>query len=111
MTRAKTDARFSSKVISGILRQFGASKKNPQSFGGLPSWLPSPPTMPDRDVVYAWHSVALAQAGRSSNSLHCISLAPAWLDRYPRGLTGHVALSIRSIAQAREAGEDRGYGT
>jgi len=28
---------------------------------------------------------------RSSHSLHCISAAPAALDRYPRGLAGHVA--------------------
>ncbi len=34
---------------------------------------------------------------RSSHSLHCISAAPAALDRYPRGVTGHVAHPIRSI--------------
>src|SRR6266480_5214050 len=34
---------------------------------------------------------------RSSRSLHCISLTPARLDRYPRGLTGHVAHPGRSI--------------
>ena len=34
---------------------------------------------------------------RSSRSLHCISLAPARLDRYPRGFTGHVARPSRSI--------------
>ena len=34
---------------------------------------------------------------RSSQSLHCISLAPARLDRYPRGFTGHVARPTRSI--------------
>jgi hypothetical protein len=48
---------------------------------------------------------------RSSDSLHCISLAPARLDRYRRGLPGHVALPSRSIATARNAGEDRVYGT
>jgi hypothetical protein len=34
---------------------------------------------------------------RSSRSLHCISLTPARLDRYPRGFTGHVAHPGRSI--------------
>ena len=34
---------------------------------------------------------------RSPRSLHCISLAPARLDRYPRGFTGHVAHPSRSI--------------
>src|SRR6266550_8880126 len=33
----------------------------------------------------------------SPHSLHCISAAPAALDRYPRGLTGHVAHPGRSI--------------
>jgi hypothetical protein len=37
---------------------------------------------------------------RSSRSLHCISLAPARLDRYLRGFTGHVAPPIRSIGLA-----------
>ena len=32
-----------------------------------------------------------------SQTLHCISLAPARLDRYPRGFTGHVAHPGRSI--------------
>ena len=34
---------------------------------------------------------------RFSQTLHCISLAPARLDRYPRGFTGHVAHPGRSI--------------
>src|SRR5207245_6233472 len=34
---------------------------------------------------------------RSPRSLQCISLTPARLDRYPRGLTGHVADPIISI--------------
>src|SRR5438034_6890993 len=34
---------------------------------------------------------------RSPRSLHCISLAPARLDRYPRGVTGPVAHPGRSI--------------
>ena len=29
--------------------------------------------------------------------LHCISAAPAALDRYPRGVAGHVAHPVRSI--------------
>jgi hypothetical protein len=29
--------------------------------------------------------------------LFCISAAPAALDRYPRGFTGHVAFPTRSI--------------
>jgi len=31
--------------------------------------LPSTRAIPDRDVFYAWHAVALAKAGRSSRSL------------------------------------------
>jgi hypothetical protein len=38
-------------------------------------------------------------------------LAPARLDRYRRGVPGHVAHPSRSIARARDAGEDRVYGT
>src|SRR6266478_7883829 len=34
---------------------------------------------------------------RSSRSLHCISAAPAALDRYLGGCTGHVAHPVRSI--------------
>src|SRR6202045_5371688 len=34
---------------------------------------------------------------RSPQSLHCISAAPAALDRYPRGFSGHVAHPSRSI--------------
>jgi hypothetical protein len=34
---------------------------------------------------------------RSSQSLHCISLAPARLDPYPCGFSGHVARPSRSI--------------
>lgn len=33
--------------------------------------------------------------------LHCISLAPARLDRYPRGFTGHIADPISSIVLIR----------
>ena len=33
----------------------------------------------------------------ASPRLHCISLAPARLDGYPRGFTGHVAHPSRSI--------------
>ena len=32
----------------------------------------------------------------------CISAAPAALDRYPRGLTGHVAHPIRSVLKLAE---------
>ena len=48
---------------------------------------------------------------RSSQSLHCISLAPARLDRYPRGFTGHVADPSRSIHSRERSCEstlDRG---
>jgi hypothetical protein len=34
-----------------------------------------------------------------SRRLHCISAAPAALDRYPRGVTGHVAYPVRSIRE------------
>ena len=45
---------------------------------------------------------------RSPRSLHCISLAPARLDRYPRGFTGHVAHPGRSIReQAARASSTR----
>ena len=107
MTQAKTGARFSPNVISGIAETTWRQQRNLPSFAGLPSTR----AMPDRDVFYAWRAVALAKAGRSSHSLHCISLAPARLDRCPCGFTGHVALPIRSIALAQEAGEDRVYGT
>ncbi len=33
--------------------------------------------------------------------IHCISAAPAALDRYPRGVTSHVAHPIRSIPRFR----------
>jgi hypothetical protein len=42
---------------------------------------------------------------RSSHSLHCISAAPAALDRYPRGITGHVGHPSRSIATGRQEGQ------
>ena len=40
---------------------------------------------------------------RSPQSLHCISAAPAALDRYPRGVTGHVARPSRSIHRLAES--------
>gem|GEM_PF-3711442 len=54
---------------------------------------------PRNFAFYAWRAVASAKAGRSSHSLHCISAAPAALDRYLHGVTGHVTRPSRSIRE------------
>src|SRR5882724_3933686 len=42
-------------------------------------------------------SAAPAQSGAANHPAFCISAAPAALDRYPCGFTGHVAHPSRSI--------------
>src|SRR5438093_9198441 len=59
---------------------------------GFAFYVASPKSsIPDRAVFYVAHP----------HPLHCISLTPARLDRYPRGLTGHVAHPSRSIGEFR----------
>src|SRR6266702_660281 len=66
-----------------------------------------------RASYYGWHFAGVAKtvalpvipntylrvhkAERSARTDHCISLAPARLDRYPCGSTGHVADPVSSI--------------
>jgi hypothetical protein len=53
--------------------------------------------LPSCVAVYPRDSQSRRVLRRCSRQLHCISLAPARLDRYPRGFTGHVAHPSRSI--------------
>ena len=53
--------------------------------------------LPSCVAVYPRDSQSRRVLCRCSRQLHCISLAPARLDRYPRGFTGHVAHPSRSI--------------
>ena len=53
--------------------------------------------LPSCVAVYPRDSQSRRVLRRCSRQLHCISLAPARLDRYPRGVTGHVAHPVSSI--------------
>jgi len=47
-------------------------------------------------IPFAWIIIP-AQSGAANHPAFCISAAPAALDRYPCGFTGHVAHPSRSI--------------
>jgi hypothetical protein len=69
----------------------------PRACASYPSYVAVYPRYPDRDVFYACHDVASAEAGRCSRSLHYISLTPAGLDSLPSRLYPPCRSSVRSI--------------